>query len=61
MRVTLLTLLEVFRPAILGGVPVWIELGGEDRDIEAEDIGVVVLGGDEITLSKESFDEHQRT
>jgi hypothetical protein len=53
--------LEVFRPAILGGVPVWIELGGEDRDIEAEDIGVVVLGGDEITLSKESFDEHQRT
>lgn len=56
MRVTMLTLLEVFRPAILAGIPVWVELGGEDKDIEAEDIGLVVLGGDEITLSKEDFE-----
>lgn len=52
----MLTLIEVFRPAILAGIPVWVELGGEDKDIEAEDIGLVVLGGDEITLSKEDFE-----
>lgn len=56
MRVMLQALVSAFGPWFDKEIPVWIELGGEPKDVYGKDIGVIPFGGEEVTVSKDDFE-----